>query len=100
MRSRINRVDFYGDSYGTYFGQTFAARFPSRVRSVILDSAYPVRPPDAWFPTDWATARDGQDLACDRSASCDSLGHVPTTLLTQLRNALRTNPITGKAPNA
>ena len=96
----INRVDFYGDSYGTYFGQTFAARFPSRVRSIILDSAYPARPPDPWFPTDWATARDGYDLACDRSVSCSSLGHVPTTLLTQLRNALRANSISGKAPNA
>src|SRR5262245_14723260 len=33
----IDRVDLYGDSYGTYFGQSFAARFPNRLRSVILD---------------------------------------------------------------
>lgn len=41
---QISKVDFYGDSYGTYVGQTFAARFGGRLRSVILDSAYPVRP--------------------------------------------------------
>jgi pimeloyl-ACP methyl ester carboxylesterase len=96
----IDRVDLYGDSYGTYFGQTFAARFPDRLRSVVLDSAYPVRPPDGWFPTDWTTARDGYDLACQRSVSCDSLGHVSTTLLTQLLGKLRSASLTGRAPDA
>jgi pimeloyl-ACP methyl ester carboxylesterase len=96
----IDRVDLYGDSYGTYFAQTFAARHPNRLRSVILDSAYPVRPPDAWFPTDWETARDGFDLACDRSASCSSLGLAPTTRISQVLAALRAAPISGKAPDS
>jgi pimeloyl-ACP methyl ester carboxylesterase len=93
----IDRIDLYGDSYGSYFAQTFAARHPDRLRSLILDSAYPVRPPDPWFPTDWATARDGLDLACERSASCDALGHTPTALIAQLLDDLRGGPITGKA---
>jgi len=42
---QIPEVDFYGDSYGTYVGQVFAARYPNRLRSIILDSAYPVRAP-------------------------------------------------------
>jgi pimeloyl-ACP methyl ester carboxylesterase len=96
----IDRVDYYGDSYGTYFGQTMAARFPSRLRSIVLDSAYPVRPPDAWFPTDWATARDGYDLVCERSVSCRKLGHKSTQLLTRLLNLVRKTPISGTAPDA
>jgi pimeloyl-ACP methyl ester carboxylesterase len=36
---QIREADFYGDSYGTYVGQTFAARYPHRLRSIILDSA-------------------------------------------------------------
>lgn len=64
---KIDEVDFYGDSYGTFVGQTFAAWHPERLRSLILDSAYPVRPPDIWFPTDWTTARDGLDLVDRKS---------------------------------
>lgn len=97
---QIDRVDYYGDSYGTYFGQTMAARFPQRLRSIVLDSAYPVRPPDVWFPTDWTTARDGFDLVCERSVPCRSLGHRSTTLLTTLLNAVRKHPIKGRAPDA
>jgi pimeloyl-ACP methyl ester carboxylesterase len=96
----IDRVDLYGDSYGTYFAQTFAARQPNRLRSVILDSAYPVRPPDPWFPTDWETAVDGFDLACQRSASCSGLGQQPTDRISQLIAGLRSTPISGKAPDS
>jgi pimeloyl-ACP methyl ester carboxylesterase len=96
----IDRVDFYGDSYGTYFGQVFAARHPGRLRSVVLDSAYPVRPPDAWFPTDWATARDGLDLVCERSPSCASLGGAASARLAQLLAGLRAAPVSGKAPDS
>src|SRR5450755_2003109 len=53
----INDVDFYGDSYGTFVGQVLAGLYPHRLRSIILDSAYPVRPPDPWFATDWAADR-------------------------------------------
>jgi pimeloyl-ACP methyl ester carboxylesterase len=95
----LDRVDLYGDSYGTYFAQTFAARFPHRLRSVILDSAYPVRPPDAWFPTDWKAAVDGLGLACARSPSCSALGGSPGSRLAALAAALRTTPLSGKAPD-
>jgi pimeloyl-ACP methyl ester carboxylesterase len=95
----LDRVDLYGDSYGTYFAQVFAARFPDRLRSVILDSAYPVRPPDPWFPTDWKAAVDGFDLACDRSPSCSALGGSPGARLAPLITKLRAAPLTGKAPD-
>ena len=97
---QISEVDFYGDSYGTYVGQVFAARYPERLRSIILDSAYPVRAPDVWFPTDWATARDGLDLVCVRSPSCRVLGGRSTARIEALLKHLRRKPITGVAPDS
>jgi pimeloyl-ACP methyl ester carboxylesterase len=96
----IPDVDSYGDSYGTYVGQVFAAYFPNRLRSIILDSAYPVRAPDPWFPTDWQTARNGLDLVCDRSPSCRALGGTAIARIKQLLNYVRNRSITGMAPDA
>ena len=39
---RIPKIDLYGDSYGTFFGQVFAVRHAGLLRSLVLDSAYPV----------------------------------------------------------
>jgi pimeloyl-ACP methyl ester carboxylesterase len=97
---QIPEVDFYGDSYGTYVGQTFAARFGDRARSIILDSAYPVRPPDVWFPTDWARGRDGLDRVCQRSPSCRALGGSSTWRIQALLNYLRHHDISGTAPDS
>ncbi|MGH8315059.1 MAG: alpha/beta fold hydrolase, partial [Steroidobacterales bacterium] len=96
----IAQVDYYGDSYGTYVGQTIAARFGNRLRSVILDSAYPVRPPDVWFPTDWARGRDGLDRVCQRSPSCRALGGQSTWRIQALLNYLRQHDISGTAPDS
>jgi len=93
----IDRIDLYGDSYGTYFAQAFAARYPDRLRSLVLDSAYPVRPADPWFPTDWKAAVDGFDLACRRSASCADLGGSTHDRIAQLAGTLRAAPVSGKA---
>jgi pimeloyl-ACP methyl ester carboxylesterase len=97
---QIEEVDYYGDSYGTYVGQVFAAWHPDRLRSIILDSAYPVRPPDVWFPTDWTTGRDGLDLVCSRSPSCRSLGGTSTDRLERLLRELRQHSISGTAPDS
>ena len=97
---QVGDVDYYGDSYGTYVGQVFAVRHPDRLRSIILDSAYPVRAPDVWFPTDWTTSRDGLDLVCQRSPSCRQLSGSASGRLGRLLNQLRTRAITGTAPDA
>ncbi|HKU16638.1 MAG TPA: alpha/beta hydrolase [Steroidobacteraceae bacterium] len=97
---QIDEVDFYGDSYGTYVGQTFAAWYPQRLRSLILDSAYPARPTDVWFPTDWATGRDGLDLVCERSPSCRALSGKATARIERLLREVRRQPISGTAPDA
>ncbi len=95
----IGQVDFYGDSYGTFVGQVMAGLEPTRLRSIILDSAYPVRPPDVWFATDWATAWSGIDLSCRRSPSCSSLGGAATARMERLIADLRRQPISGTAPD-
>jgi len=94
---QIDEVDYYGDSYGTYVGQVFAAWHPDRLRSIILDSAYPVRAPDVWFPTDWITGRDGLDLVCRRSPSCRGSA---TDRLERLLRELRQHSISGTAPDS
>ena len=58
----VKRFDYYGDSYGTFFGQTLAARYPGRLRSVVLDGAYPVIGESPWYP-----ARRRGDAAHDQS---------------------------------
>src|ERR1700722_15960885 len=95
----INEVDFYGDSYGTFVGQVFAGLFPHRLRSIILDSAYPVRPPDPWFAADWAAGWAGIDVSCDRSPSCSSLGGSATSRMQQIIDIVRNTPIKGQAPD-
>ena len=97
---KIGDVDYYGDSYGTYVGQVFAAWYPNRLRSIILDSAYPARPPDPWFPTDWITAREGLDLVCERSPPCRALRGKATTRIERLLSELRQHSISGTAPDA
>ena len=96
----IDQVDYYGDSYGTYVGQVFAAWHPDRLRSIILDSAYPVRAPNVWFPTDWTTGRDRLDLVCERSPACRALGGTSTNRLERLLRELRHQSISGTAPDA
>jgi pimeloyl-ACP methyl ester carboxylesterase len=95
----IEDVDFYGDSYGTFVGQILAGLYPHRLRSIVLDSAYPVRPPDPWFGTDWAAAWSGIDTSCARSPSCSSLGGTATSRMQQIIDIVREQPIHGKAPD-
>ncbi len=67
---RTGKVDFYGDSYGTFFGQTLTARYPGLLRSVTLDSAYPVSQTNPFYPNTIQTARSAFDLSCRRSVAC------------------------------
>ncbi len=66
----LRDVDLYGDSYGTFFSQTFLARFPGRLRSVVLDSAYEARGLDPYYRTTPSTARRAFDTVCRRAPGC------------------------------
>ena len=95
----IDDADFYGDSYGTFVGQVLAGLYPHRLRSIILDSAYPVRAPDPWFATDWAAAWSGIDVSCARSPSCSSQGGAASSRMQRIIDVVRTHPIRGDAPD-
>ncbi len=46
----IGKIDLYGDSYGTFSTEAFAGRHPERLRSLVLDGAFPVIGGSAWYP--------------------------------------------------
>jgi pimeloyl-ACP methyl ester carboxylesterase len=90
-------INLYGDSYGTWFSQTFAGRHPERLRSVILDSAYPVRGQSPWYPEIAPTVHFAFDAACKRSPTCSSLPGSSMHRIELLLASLRANPFSGYA---
>lgn len=93
-------VDLYGDSYGTYFAQTFASRYPSLLRSVTLDSAYPLIDNDPWFRSGIRAMRNAFNLVCARSADCVAAGGNGWRDISKLAAVVRQTPLTGTFRNA
>ena len=95
---QIGRIDLYGDSYGTFFAQVFAVRHGDRLRSVVLDGAYPLGGGEyAWYPAYAPAMRDKFNFACQRSAGCgqltgDSISHFEPAL-----KQLRAHPFEAQA---
>ncbi len=94
----IGRIDLYGDSYGTFFAQVFAVRHGEKLRSVVLDGAYPLGGGKyAWYP-DYAPAmRDKFNFSCQRSAACsqfpgNSMSHFQPAI-----QQLRSHPFEAQA---
>jgi pimeloyl-ACP methyl ester carboxylesterase len=99
-RLKIDRINLYGDSYGTFFGQTFAVRHPDRLRSLILDAAYPIEDADPWYRDSARALREAFRLTCARAPACAALGGDPIERMSTLAAQLRAAPITGKARDA
>jgi pimeloyl-ACP methyl ester carboxylesterase len=95
----IDSVDYYGDSYGTFFGEVFAVRHPDLLRTVILDSAYPVGD-DPYFQSEIENGPAAFALACERSPSCQALGGDEKERFKALVASLRQTPVSGRAPGA
>lgn len=93
-------VDYYGDSYGTFFGQVFAVRHPGLLRSMVLDSAYPVHGENRFFPSEFANALHALDVTCARSPGCTTLNGGAPDLVRPLLARLRLAPLGGSAPGA
>ncbi len=97
------KIDLYGDSYGTYFSQTFAYHHPQWLRSIVLDSAYPVPQvggESPWYPTYAPATRDKFNLVCARSPGCrdlpgSSIDHIQPAL-----DLLRSAPFEAEAADA
>lgn len=94
---KIGKIDLYGDSYGTYFAQVFALRHGDRLRSLVLDGAYPLEGADyAWYPHYAPAMRAKFNVACERDAACraiagSSLEHIAPALAD-----LRARPIAAR----
>jgi pimeloyl-ACP methyl ester carboxylesterase len=97
---QTGKVDYYGDSYATFFGQVFAVRHPDLLRTLVLDSAYPVLGEHGYFASEIENFPVALEKACARSAPCASLGPSVTERFGALLNALRAQPVTGQAPGA
>lgn len=94
----VAKADLYGDSYGTFFSQTFAVRHPDRVRSIVLDGAFPVVGDSPWYPTAARVMRDSYDAVCHRSPPCmDSSGNTSMDRIARLVAAVRAHPFGGTA---
>ncbi len=91
-------ADYYGDSYATWFGQVFAVLHPNLVRSMVLDSAYPVIGDNA--DTEVNNGQRALNLVCQRSRPCRALGGTATARFAALVSALRAKPVSGAAPGA
>jgi pimeloyl-ACP methyl ester carboxylesterase len=89
----IATIDLYGDSYGTYVGQAFAVRHGHRLRSLVLDAAYPVPGTDPAFGDLAEATWRGLRLACERRPVC---GEDPVAALQRLVDAVRRRPVTGR----
>src|ERR1022692_2293934 len=96
-RLQTGKVDLYGDSYGTFFGQTFTARYAKMLRSVTLDSAYPVSQQNPFYPHMILTARHAFNISCDRGVACHLAAPGSSwARIGALARYLRRHPLTGK----
>ena len=96
----INKIDLYGDSYGTFFGQVFAVRHGDELRSLVLDSAYPVAGPDPWYRDTNRALVNSFRRACERAPDCARRSGGPILRIARLAKALSKHPIVGTAYDA
>lgn len=96
-------IDLYGDSYGTYFSQIFAYRHPGMLRTLVLDSAYPVPMVGGetpWYPLLAGTMRDKFNLGCARSPGCRELPGDSLSRIEAVLDSLRRAPFPAQARDA
>ena len=90
----LGRVGLYGDSYGTYFAQVFALRHRDKLRSLVLDGAYPLDGPDyAWYPHYAPAMRAKFNLACERASACKAIAGSSMEHIAPALQRLRARPL-------
>jgi pimeloyl-ACP methyl ester carboxylesterase len=86
----VERFDLWGDSYGGFLMPVYAARYPARVRSVVLNGAQPVAF-DPWGRDRLAAARRAIRLVCARTRRCR--GDAVLRDVGRLAGRLRRHPV-------
>ncbi len=95
----IDKIDYYGDSYGTFFGQVFSGLYPNRLRSVVLDSAYPVIGETPWYSHAGDVVRKGFNEVCKLSPYCAGLEGSSLNRIRKVVDYVAKNPISGREPD-
>lgn len=101
QRLGLRRVDLYGDSYGSWFAQAFAVRFPHVLRSVTLDSTYPIRHLDPYYASSGSSGRAALDRVCERDPGCTAATRGDGSAVARLAELLarvRRSPLRGTVP--
>ncbi len=94
-------VDLYGDSYGTFFAQVFAVRHGEKLRTLVLDGAYPLLGKDIPWEGNYAPAmRNKFDRACERSPTCRATPGSSIEHITPALKELRKRPFNATATDA
>lgn len=96
----LSKIDLYGDSYGSWFAQVFASRYPTLVRSVVLDSTYSTVSLDPWYRSTVQSMPTAFDEVCSRSAACAAAGGSasPWQRVGMVADLLREHPLSGVVP--
>jgi pimeloyl-ACP methyl ester carboxylesterase len=95
---QITQTDYYGDSYATWFGEVFAVLHPGLLRTMVLDSAYPVLGDN--FDSEITHGQEAMQTVCERSPSCRRLPTTATGRFALLLDSLRARKVQGTAPGA
>src|SRR5580658_1559947 len=95
----IPQIDLYGDSYGSYFCQAFAARHGDLLRSLILDSTWPVVGESPWYPEAAGAMRNAFNITCQQNADCRDIPGTSIGRISRLLASLETHPFSGSAPD-
>jgi pimeloyl-ACP methyl ester carboxylesterase len=86
----LDKLDLWGDSYGTFLMPVYAARHPERVRSIVLDGAFPIAF-DRWGRDVLRSVRRVIGLVCRRTHRCS--GPRVLTQIERLARRLRRHPV-------
>jgi pimeloyl-ACP methyl ester carboxylesterase len=92
----IERVDLYGDSYGTYAGQAFAVHHGERLRSLVLDAAYPLPGTDPAYGDLAEATQRALRIVCERRPSCAARGENPLAVVGRMLARVRAQPFTAR----
>ena len=96
----VEKFDFYGGSYAGMDIQAYAARYPERLRSVVLDSPVVLSGEDEWFTLGAAQLVTTVEHVCGRSAACSAANRDPGADVARLAQRLRKTPVKGTGHDA